>query len=144
MASKLSYRTAALFICDIQERFGSTIFSFPDVVRTAAKMVTLRSSLLLTDFRVRWAQRKHSICQSMLRNKYDISVYNIRNLYEKYVKAFGKTVSDLPVTDATLVKEKTCFSMCSGDILEHLSKNYPSRRDVIITGIEVTLMIFIV
>ncbi|KAI9483869.1 MAG: Isochorismatase-like protein [Benjaminiella poitrasii] len=103
--TKLVPQTTALFVCDVQERFKGVIWQYPSVITVANKMI--KASKLL-----------------------DIPVV----VTEQYPKAFGKTVSELDISEAAVCVEKTKFSMYLPEVLEVLKKN--NTKSVLLLGIE--------
>ncbi|KAI8051393.1 Isochorismatase-like protein [Gilbertella persicaria] len=103
--AKLAPQTTALFVCDIQERFKGLIWQYPSVITVAGKMI--KASKLL-----------------------NIPIV----VTEQYPKAFGPTVSELDISDATLCVEKTKFSMYVPEVIDVLKKN--STKSVLLLGIE--------
>ncbi|ORX50871.1 Isochorismatase hydrolase [Hesseltinella vesiculosa] len=92
--TKLSPRTTALFVCDIQERFKGVIWQYPSVISVATKMIKASKHL-------------------------DIPII----VTEQYPKGLGKTVAELDVSDAALNVPKTKFSMYIPEVQEVLKKN---------------------
>ncbi|KAI9292131.1 isochorismatase domain-containing protein 1-like protein [Neoconidiobolus thromboides FSU 785] len=89
--AKINPKTSAFLVCDIQERFRSTIFGYQGVINTAKKLVSaaeiLESPVIVT---------------------------------EQYPKALGNTVKELDVSKARLIQAKTKFSMVTPEVLEQL------------------------
>ncbi|ORE06701.1 Isochorismatase hydrolase [Rhizopus microsporus var. microsporus] len=102
---RLAPQTTSLFVCDIQERFKGLIWQYPSVISVAGKMI--KASKLL-----------------------DIPVV----VTEQYPKAFGKTVSELDISDAAICLEKTKFSMYVPKVADFLKEN--NTKSVILLGIE--------
>ncbi|CEG78478.1 hypothetical protein RMATCC62417_13080 [Rhizopus microsporus] len=102
---RLAPQTTSLFVCDIQERFKGLIWQYPSVISVAGKMI--KASKLL-----------------------DMPVV----VTEQYPKAFGKTVSELDISDAAICLEKTKFSMYVPKVADFLKEN--NTKSVILLGIE--------
>ncbi|KAG0744663.1 hypothetical protein G6F57_001044 [Rhizopus arrhizus] len=102
---KIAPQTTSLFICDIQERFKGIIWQYPSVISVAGKMI--KASKIL-----------------------DIPVV----VTEQYPKAFGKTVSELDISDAAICVEKTKFSMYVPKVADMLKEK--NTKSVILVGIE--------
>ncbi|SAM09028.1 hypothetical protein [Absidia glauca] len=92
--AKLAPQTTSLFVCDIQERFKSSIWQFPSVISVAGKMLKASKHL-------------------------DIPVV----VTEQYPKGLGSTVSELDISDATLCLPKTKFSMFLPEVQQVLQKH---------------------
>lgn len=86
----------ALFICDIQERFRSTIFGYNEVISTARKMVTAAGILNMPLY---------------------VTTQNRAKL--------GPTVSELDISKAIVNTDKTKFSMMVTEIAQKLPKGTP-------------------
>ncbi|CAO3694113.1 unnamed protein product [Rhizopus stolonifer] len=104
-SKKLTPQTTSLFICDVQERFKGVIWEYPSVISIAEKMI--RASKFL-----------------------DIPIV----VTEQYPKAFGKTVSELDISDAAICVEKTKFSMYLPKIVDLLKEK--NTKSIILLGIE--------
>ncbi|KAI8075244.1 Isochorismatase-like protein [Gongronella butleri] len=92
--AKLTPKTTALFVCDIQERFKGVIWQYPSVISVASKMIKASKHL-------------------------DIPVV----VTEQYPKGLGPTVAELDVSDAVLNVPKTKFSMLVPEVHETLKKH---------------------
>ncbi|KAI9264797.1 Isochorismatase-like protein [Sporodiniella umbellata] len=103
--TKLTPQTTSLFICDIQERFKGVIWEYPSVISIAQKMI--KASKIL-----------------------DIPIV----VTEQYTKAFGKTVSELDISNVAVCVEKTKFSMYLPEVVDCLSKK--GTKSIILLGIE--------
>ncbi|CAG9794300.1 unnamed protein product [Diatraea saccharalis] len=99
-------RTAFL-LCDIQETFRPHVKHFGEVVKVANKMLEAA---------------KH----------FKIPVY----VSEQYPKGLGHTTKDIKLEDATMVYEKTKFSMYTPELQERLKKDVPDLASVVLFGIE--------
>lgn len=57
---------------------------------------------------------------------------------EQYPKGLGKTVPELGISEYPDIKpiEKTQFSMLTSDVLDIMKNQYPTRKSVILCGIE--------
>lgn len=86
----------ALFICDIQERFRSTIFGYPEVVSTARRMISAAGILQLPLYVTTQSRGK-----------------------------LGPTVNELDVSKAVVNTDKTRFSMMVPEIAQNLQKGTP-------------------
>ncbi|KAG1472610.1 hypothetical protein G6F56_001435 [Rhizopus delemar] len=104
-SKKLTPQTTSLFICDVQERFKGVIWEYPSVISIAEKMI--RASKVL-----------------------DIPIV----VTEQYPKAFGKTVSELDISDAAICVEKTKFSMYLPKVVDLLKEK--NINSIILLGIE--------
>lgn len=98
---KLSARTSALFVCDMQEKFRSTIQYFPQIVQVASRLVegakVLEMPIVVT---------------------------------EQYPKGLGSTVNELNVQGLPTFA-KTQFSMLVPDVREHLLQHKDLHNIVI-------------
>ena len=100
-----------LLLCDLQEKFTKTIQHFDEIFEASNRL--LEASKLL-----------------------QIPVV----VTEHYPKGLGQTVPSLRAKveaypDAKII-EKTLFSMCTPEFLEHLNKTRPDYDSVILCGIE--------
>ncbi|CAN6595359.1 hypothetical protein TRVA0_001S01090 [Trichomonascus vanleenenianus] len=86
----------ALFICDIQERFRSTIFGYDQVISTANRM--LKAAKIL-----------------------DLPVYVTTQSRAK----LGETVKELDVSRAVINTDKTKFSMMTPEVAQKLPRGTP-------------------
>ncbi|CAK9301785.1 unnamed protein product [Gordionus sp. m RMFG-2023] len=89
---KLLVKNSALFICDLQEKFRSTIQNFSDVVINSKKLIDVAKILQIPIIAT-----------------------------EQYPKGLGKTVSEIDTMNMALF-EKTHFSMCITSLLVHIRK----------------------
>ncbi|KAK2190078.1 hypothetical protein NP493_90g05012 [Ridgeia piscesae] len=89
---KVAVRSSALFLCDMQEKFRTTISYFPEVIQVAQRLLKTADIL-------------------------DVPVV----VTEQYPKGLGPTVSELDVSQCP-VFPKTTFSMLTPDVLEHMKK----------------------
>lgn len=106
--SRLGTRTSALFLCDMQEKFRTSIQYFNEVV--------FNSSRLLLASRI---FEMPVICT------------------EQYPKGLGRTVPELGIQEHGIVPvQKTRFSMCVPEVLENLKSNHSEVNTVVLCGIE--------
>ncbi|KAM9960052.1 hypothetical protein ACTFIW_007285 [Dictyostelium discoideum] len=107
----LSPNTSLLFICDIQSKFENHIFKFADVVGQSKYMI--------------------KIC-----NELKVPII----FTEQYPKGLGHTVEDLlkerNENNQSKIFEKTLYSMCTNEVLNHLKQNHKDLKSILITGIE--------
>ncbi|KAM9978323.1 hypothetical protein ACTFIY_012085 [Dictyostelium cf. discoideum] len=107
----LSPNTSLLFICDIQSKFENHIFKFNGVVGQSKYM--------------------KKIC-----NELKVPII----FTEQYPKGLGHTVEDLlkerNENNQTKIFEKTLYSMCTNEVLNHLKQNYKDLKSILIAGIE--------
>ncbi|XP_002739066.1 isochorismatase domain-containing protein 2-like [Saccoglossus kowalevskii] len=101
---KVMVDNTALFLCDMQEKFRPTIKYFPQIVEVSARMLSAAKVL------------KMPIVTT-----------------EQYPKGLGRTVPELNI-EGTKKVEKTCFTMLTPEIEEHI-KNLGVKR-VVLCGIE--------
>jgi nicotinamidase-related amidase len=97
----------ALFICDIQEKFRPAIHEFPSVISTVQKM--LKASKIL-----------------------NIPVY----VTTQNKARLGDTAPELPLADAKVLADKSIFSMCVPQIMEHFGTSEGPKSEIAIVGIE--------
>ncbi|MEW5298299.1 MAG: hypothetical protein WDW38_000975 [Sanguina aurantia] len=99
---------AALFVCDIQERFRPIITGYPTVIDTAKRMIRAAGIL-----------------------KIPVVVT------EQYPQRLGSTVSELTevLPPATFTVSKTCFSMLTPEVEKWLVER-PNVKQVLLLGIE--------
>ncbi|XP_076808900.1 isochorismatase domain-containing protein 2-like [Clavelina lepadiformis] len=102
----LSPVTSVVFCCDMQERFRPAIKFFNEIVKVASRV--LKASEIL---------------------KIPLVVT------EQYPRGLGKTVSDLDISHASVVAEKTKFSMLTPEVEDQLDK-LPHVSSVILLGVE--------
>ncbi|KAF4531399.1 hypothetical protein B566_EDAN009640 [Ephemera danica] len=106
--SRLSARTSALFLCDMQEKFRTSIQYFNEVV--------FNSSRLLLASRI-----------------FEMPVV----CTEQYPKGLGRTVPELGIQEHGIVPvQKTRFSMCVPEVLENLKSKHSEVNTVVLCGIE--------
>mmetsp|Transcript_28854 Transcript_28854/g.73216 ORF Transcript_28854/g.73216 Transcript_28854/m.73216 type:complete len:228 (+) Transcript_28854:84-767(+) len=101
---RLRMEDAVFLLCDVQEKFETVIDKMPHVITTAKVLLSAADAM-----------------------KIPVVVT------EQYPKALGKTVKTLDVSKAT-VFEKTKFSMCTPEVVEHLK--HLGRRSAVIFGVE--------
>jgi len=98
------------FMCDIQERFRPVILHFDSVIENARRLATASQIL-------------------------DIPLV----VTEQYPKGLGKTVSEIPIDHAKIVKEKTRFTMLVDDV-ELAMEDYWSHKtpglQIVVFGVE--------
>ena len=99
---KLNMSRTILLLCDMQEKFAKHIPSFSHVVEASGRL-TEAAKLL--------------------------SVPAV--ITEHYSKGLGRTVPELlnRLEKPTII-EKTQFSMCTTDLIAHLNKTMPSKKNV--------------
>ncbi|CAO3695393.1 unnamed protein product [Rhizopus stolonifer] len=102
---KLAPQTTSLFLCNVQERFKGLIWQYPSIISVAGKMIKASNIL-------------------------DIPIV----VTEQYPKAFGKTVSELDISNAAICTEKTKFSMYLPKVADFLKEK--DTKSVILLGIE--------
>jgi hypothetical protein len=97
-----------LLLCDMQKKFAKSITHFNEIVETSKRM---------------------RLCAKMLQIPTLIT--------EHYPKGLGPTVDEI-MADANDIKifEKTLFSMCTSQVIEHIEKTRPNYESLIICGIE--------
>ena len=105
----LTAETTAFFLCDIQEKFRSSITYFPEICLVAQRLVTAASSL-------------------------DIPVVAT----EQYPKGLGRIVAEIDTTKVGVFKvfEKTKFSMSIPEVHDYLKEHRPTLKSVVLFGIE--------
>jgi len=89
---KVSPKSSALFVCDMQEKFRPSIGFFPEVINVAGRMLETAKVL-------------------------DLPVVTT----EQYPKGLGPTVKELDVS-WTKVVAKTNFSMCVPDVVDAIKE----------------------
>ncbi|KAK5580898.1 hypothetical protein RB653_000922 [Dictyostelium firmibasis] len=103
--------TSVLLICDIQSKFENNIFKFNGVVGQSKYMI--------------------KIC-----NELKIPII----FTEQYPKGLGHTVDELlkerKELNKSIIFEKTLYSMCTNEVLNHLKQNYKNLKSILIAGIE--------
>lgn len=105
----------SLFLCDMQEKFRSAIKYFPEIVSN--------SNRLLQAFAI---MKMPVICT------------------EQYPKGLGHTVPELGIQNFAIKPfEKTQFSMCIGEVLNHLEDKHPKVNTVVLCGIETHACIYL-
>ncbi|KAM9960050.1 hypothetical protein ACTFIW_007283 [Dictyostelium discoideum] len=108
---KIVPETSALFICDIQSKFANHIFKFNGVVNQSKYMMR--------------------VC-----NELKVPII----FTEQYPKGLGHTVEDLlkerNENNQSKIFEKTLYSMCTNEVLNHLKQNHKDLKSILITGIE--------
>ncbi|KAJ3325883.1 Isochorismatase domain-containing protein 1 [Boothiomyces sp. JEL0866] len=97
--------STCFFLCDLQERFRSIIHACPQVIQTANKLV-----------------RASEILQIPL------------IVTEHYPKALGSTFPEININSASLVAEKTKFSMWIPKVEDHVKSL--NTQTVVLFGIE--------
>jgi len=102
---RLTAGSCAFLVCDVQERFRPGIHKFATVVQGAQRLIRVADEL-------------------------DIPVL----VTEQYPKGLGNTVSEIDISGAACVVEKTDFSMAVPGITEKLHELQPT--DVVIVGLE--------
>lgn len=101
---KLTPSSTTFLLCDVQDRFRSIIHNMETVISTSSFLMNAAKTL-------------------------DVPIVAT----EQYPKAFGHTVSDLPMTDVP-VFEKKLFSMITPEVTDHLSTL--GRHNYVLFGIE--------
>ena len=108
---KLVQESTAFFLCDIQEKFRTSIKYFSEIVVVAQRLLAAAKIL-------------------------DVPVVAT----EQYPKGLGKTVQELAEilkeNKNAQIYEKTCFSMSSDGILSDLKAKNPSIKSVVLFGLE--------
>lgn len=96
---RLNPSRTILLLCDIQERFAPTIQHFDAIVETSVRLTETAKLLNLP---------------------YIVT--------EQYPKGLGYTVAELKkrFDQNTKIIEKTQFSMCTTDLMDHINKSLPS------------------
>ncbi|KAJ1902157.1 hypothetical protein LPJ66_000246 [Kickxella alabastrina] len=90
---RLAPSTTAFFLCDIQERFRTTIHAFPSLVQVAQKMSHVSQHLSIPLI-----------------------------VTEQYPAKLGSTVAEIPIDHAILNEPKTKFSMVTDTVQEKLKE----------------------
>ena len=103
---KLSVENTALLLCDIQERFRTSLQYFDEMCVVAKRLVTAAKLM-------------------------DIPIVAT----EHYPKGLGKIVSELD-TENIKVFDKTLFSMATPGVKEHLKEVNPHLKAVVLFGNE--------
>ncbi|KAJ9081880.1 hypothetical protein DSO57_1010304 [Entomophthora muscae] len=88
---RINHAKTAFFVCDIQDRFSTEIFSYPTLITTAQKLL---SAAQVLDSRV--------------------------IVTEQYPKVLGSTDKKLDISRAVINQPKTLFSMVSPEVQTHL------------------------
>ncbi|KAK5580899.1 hypothetical protein RB653_000923 [Dictyostelium firmibasis] len=108
---KIIPETSALFICDVQSKFANHIFKFNGVVNQSKYMMR--------------------VC-----NELKVPII----FTEQYPKGLGHTIEDLlkerSEQHQSKIFEKTLYSMCTNEVLNHLKQNHKDLKSILITGIE--------
>ena len=103
--ARLTPETTAFLICDVQEKFRAGIHKFATVVTG---------------------------CQRMVRAANELKIPFM--VTEQYPKGLGHTVSDIDISNAACVVEKTDFSMIVPEVTAKLNELKPT--DLVIVGME--------
>ncbi|ODM97568.1 Isochorismatase domain-containing protein 2, mitochondrial [Orchesella cincta] len=104
---KLIPKNSALFLCDMQDKFATSIKYFNEIVFNSNRMLQAARILEIP-----------VVCT------------------EQYPKGLGKTVPELEVVAAGITPiDKTLFSMCLDPVLEDL-KSKPNVDSILLCGIE--------
>ncbi|XP_030829138.1 isochorismatase domain-containing protein 1 [Strongylocentrotus purpuratus] len=112
MAQKTSFgnispETAALFVCDMQERFKPAIKYFDDIAVVAKRLIEGANILAIPVI-----------------------------VTEQYPKGLGHTVEELDISKAIGVYPKTKFSMVVPEVEAQLTQNLTNVKSIILLGIE--------
>eukprot|EP01094_Clydonella_sp_ATCC50884_P018909 TRINITY_DN3591_c0_g1_i2.p1 TRINITY_DN3591_c0_g1~~TRINITY_DN3591_c0_g1_i2.p1 ORF type:complete len:198 (+),score=75.18 TRINITY_DN3591_c0_g1_i2:52-645(+) len=102
---RLTTSSTAFFCCDVQERFRPLIKFYPAVINVAVNMLA---------------------ASEILEVPYVVT--------EQASRVFGHTVEEIDVKKASMVEEKTQFSMVSEAVAAHLVAQ--ERTSVVLFGIE--------
>ena len=103
---KLSFETTVFLLCDIQEKFRSSIQYFPEVCVVAQRLIAAAKLL-------------------------DIPVVGT----EQYPKGLGHLVQEIDTTNVK-VFEKTKFSMSIPEVHKYLAEVRPNLKSIVLFGIE--------
>ncbi|RNA09417.1 isochorismatase domain-containing 2A [Brachionus plicatilis] len=105
---RLNPSKTLLLLCDLQEKFAPNIHYFNQVVENSGRVLDIAKLL------------------------------NIPYLVtEQYPKGLGHTVPFLKQKcDNVKIFEKTSFSMCTKDLIDHIHQNTPDYDSVLLCGIE--------
>lgn len=109
---KLLPSSTAFFVCDVQERFRDLIFNMPAVISTARFLIEVSQELELP-------------CVAT----------------EQYPKALLHTVAELHIGQRpdhvkVPIFEKKLFSMCTDEVMAHVSSLPNKPTDIVLFGIE--------
>ncbi|CAF1308943.1 unnamed protein product [Rotaria sordida] len=104
--ARLSRQTSLLLLCDMQEKFRSTIKYYPQIIETSNKLL--------------------QACKIL-----DVPFV----VTEQYPKGLGRTVKELDIGNVKPY-EKTIFSMCTPDVISHMKQTVKDFNTAIICGIE--------
>uniref|UniRef100_A0A914Y3J1 Isochorismatase domain-containing protein 1 n=1 Tax=Panagrolaimus superbus TaxID=310955 RepID=A0A914Y3J1_9BILA len=112
LLQRVNSKQAALFVCDLQEKFSKNIKYFPEIVQVTRRLI--QASTIL-----------------------DVPIIAT----EQYPKGLGHLVPELGIKELNIpVYDKTCFSMCANDIMSDLEKR--QIHEIILCGIEAHVCIY--
>lgn len=112
LLKRVNSKQAALFVCDLQEKFRNNIKYFPEIVTVARRLI----------------DAAHIVEVPIIAT-------------EQYPKGLGHLVPELGLKEINApIYEKTCFSMCASDILSDLEKR--NIQEIILCGIEAHVCIY--
>ncbi|XP_071445004.1 isochorismatase domain-containing protein 2-like [Hetaerina americana] len=107
-------KNTSLFLCDMQEKFKTSIKYFPEIVANSNRL--LQACMVM---------KMPVICT------------------EQYPKGLGPTVPELGIQNYGILPfQKTQFSMCIEDVYKHLKDNHPEVNSVVLCGIETHACIY--
>lgn len=109
--ARLSRQTSLLFLCDMQEKFRSTIKYFPQIVETSNKLLQV-CKILDVPFIVTEQYPKGSI------DEYECFFFTSR---KTVCLGLGRTVSELDIGNVKPL-EKTLFSMCTAETIAQMKE----------------------
>ena len=130
MASKVGLIKPAktiLLLCDMQQKFAKSITHFNEIVETSGRLATCAKLLQIP---------------SLITEHYPKGILQNNMLMFTWCKTFisiglGPTVDLIKSkADNAKILDKTLFSMCTEQVIEHIEKTVPNYESVILCGIE--------
>merc|ERR1711959_43790 len=109
---RLTAKSSALFVCDIQDKFRKVIHGMPEVIQTASRLVRAANVL-------------------------DVPIF----VTEQYPQRLGNTVPEISKDlGPAPVFDKTLFSMCTPELEKSFSENRVEQ--VLLCGIETPVCVY--
>jgi hypothetical protein len=120
MAQRLARKTSLLFLCDMQDKFRSTIKYFPQIVQTSNKLLQVCKILDVPFVVTEQYPKGMSHIVFIIRMSKCVSYHvNI---------GLGRTVPELDIGNVKPF-EKTLFSMCTSDVVGHMKHTVKGTRE---------------
>ncbi|KAE9548769.1 hypothetical protein FO519_008023 [Halicephalobus sp. NKZ332] len=109
---RINPKQAALFVCDLQEKFRNNIKYFPEIVQISRRLIDASKIL-------------------------NVPIVAT----EQYPKGLGHSVAELGLQENNIqVFSKMCFSMCANEILGKLEKE--QVKEIVLCGIEAHVCVY--